>query len=48
MPVDGNSTKNCQIIKSNMRMIELSDICTAYLEGYIYAKITERLIAGKI
>lgn len=33
MPVDGNSTKNCQIIKSNMRTIELSDICTATLKA---------------
>ena len=48
MPVEGNPTKNCQIIKSSMRTIKLSDICTAYLEGYIYAKITEHLIAGKI
>lgn len=31
-----------------MRTIELSDICTAYLEGYIYAKITEFLITGQI
>ena len=29
-------------------MIEAKDICTAYLEGYFYAKITERLITGKI
>lgn len=26
----------------------LQDICTAYLEGYFYAKITEQLITGKI
>lgn len=31
-----------------MKTIELSDICTAYLEGYIYAKITETLITGQI
>ena len=31
-----------------MRTIELSDICTAYLEGYVYAKITESLITGQI
>ena len=31
-----------------MRTIELSDICTAYLEGYFYAKITEFLITGQI
>ena len=31
-----------------MRTIELSDICTAYLEGYIYAKITESLFTGQI
>lgn len=31
-----------------MKAIELSDICTAYLEGYIYAKITESLITGQI
>ena len=24
------------------------DICTAYLEGYFYAKITEQLITGRI
>lgn len=29
-------------------MIEAKDICTAYLEGYIYAKITESLITGQI
>ena len=31
-----------------MRTLELSDICTAYLEGYVYAKITESLITGQI
>lgn len=31
-----------------MRTIELSDICTAYLEGYIYAKITDSLICDQI
>ena len=31
-----------------MRTLELSDICTAYLEGYIYAKITESLINDQI
>ena len=31
-----------------MKMIEAKDICTAYLEGYFYAKITEHLITGKI
>ena len=36
------------IIESDMRTIELSDICTAYLEGYFYAKITEVLIPGQI
>ena len=29
-------------------MIDSKDICTAYLEGYFYAKITEHLITGKI
>lgn len=29
-------------------MIEAKDICTAYLEGYFYAKITESLITGQI
>ena len=29
-------------------MIEAKDICTAYLEGYFYAKITEHLITDKI
>ena len=29
-------------------MEKLQDICTAYLEGYFYAKITERLITSKI
>lgn len=29
-------------------MEKLQDICTAYLEGYFYAKITEQLITGKI
>lgn len=31
-----------------MKTIELQDICTAYLEGYFYAKITEHLITDKI
>ena len=29
-------------------MEKLQAICTAYLEGYFYAKITERLITSKI
>lgn len=29
-------------------MKQLKDICTAYLEGYFYAKITEQLITSKI
>ena len=29
-------------------MEKLEAICTAYLEGYFYAKITERLITSKI
>ena len=29
-------------------MEKLEDICTAYLEGYFYAKITEQLITGRI
>ena len=29
-------------------MEKLEGICTAYLEGYFYAKITEQLITGKI
>lgn len=29
-------------------MEKLQDICTAYLEGYFYAKITEYLITSKI
>lgn len=31
-----------------MKTIELQDICTAYLEGYFYAKITEHFITDKI
>lgn len=31
-----------------MKMVEVKDICTAYLEGYFYAKITEHLITDKI
>ena len=31
-----------------MKIIEAKDICTAYLEGYFYAKITESLITGQI
>ena len=31
-----------------MKMIEAKDICTAYLEGYFYAKITEHFIIDKI
>lgn len=30
------------------KTIEYKDICTAYLEGYFYAKITEHLITSKI
>lgn len=30
------------------KTIEYKDICTAYLEGYFYAKITEQLITSKI
>ena len=29
-------------------MEQLEDICAAYLEGYYYANITERLITSKI
>lgn len=29
-------------------MEKLQAICTAYIEGYFYAKITEHLITGKI
>ena len=29
-------------------MEKLEDICTAYLEGYFYAKITEQFITSKI
>lgn len=29
-------------------MEKLQAVCTAYLEGYFYAKITEQLIAGRI
>lgn len=29
-------------------MLEFKDICLAYLEGYIYAKVTENMIRGKI
>ncbi len=31
-----------------MKTIELQDLCSAYLEGYFYAKITEHLITDKI
>ena len=31
-----------------MKTIELQDLCSAYLEGYFYAKITEQLITGRI
>lgn len=31
-----------------MKMVEVKDICTAYLEGYFYAKITEHFIIDKI
>ena len=31
-----------------MIMLEIKDICSAYLEGYFYAKITEHLITDKI
>ena len=31
-----------------MKTIELQNLCSAYLEGYIYAKITESLITGQI
>ena len=35
-------------ILSLTQMKKLEDICAAYLEGYFYAKITERLITSKI
>lgn len=31
-----------------MIMLEIKDICSAYIEGYFYAKITEHLITDKI
>ena len=31
-----------------MKTIELQDLCSAYLEGYFCAKITEPLITGQI
>lgn len=31
-----------------MKMVEVKDICSAYLEGYFYAKITEHFIIDKI
>lgn len=31
-----------------MKTIELQDLCSAYLEGYFYAKITEHFIIDKI
>lgn len=31
-----------------MKTIELQDLCSAYLEGYFYAKINEHLITDKI
>ena len=34
--------------KSLPQMEKLHDICTAYLKGYFYAKITEQLITSKI
>ena len=34
--------------KSLPQMEKLHDICTAYLEGCFYAKITEHLITSKI
>lgn len=29
-------------------MLEFKDICLAYLEGYIYAEVTENMIRGKV
>lgn len=29
-------------------MLEFKDICLAYLEGYIYAKVTENMIHGNV
>lgn len=29
-------------------MLEIKDLCRAYLEGYIQAKLTEFLICGKV
>lgn len=29
-------------------MVEVKDLCSAYLEGYFYAKITEHFIIDKI
>ena len=44
--------RSVNIIHANLRLIygnlRSKDICTAYLEGYFYAKITEYLITSKI
>lgn len=29
-------------------MMEIKDLCVAFLEGYTYAKLTEALICGKV
>ncbi len=31
-----------------MIMLEVQDLCRAYIEGYIQAKVTEYLIRGKV
>ncbi len=44
--------RSVNIIHANLRLIygnlRSKDICTAYLEGYFYAKITEPFITSKI
>ena len=29
-------------------MLEIKDLCFAYLDGYIHAKVTEDLLQGKV
>lgn len=36
------------IVNRENRMLEIKDLCKAYLEGYIQSKVTECLIRGKV
>lgn len=36
------------VVNKKNKMLEVKDLCKAYLEGYIQAEVTEALILGKV